>query len=172
VTRRQNVDGQVALRASCSYTTYHREWPASKLAEDRRQSFINLHKWLTDCRALASPHLIPILIGNKVDREDEREVEYAEGSRWAQENGLLFVEVSSLTGENVLTPFLLAARTILEKIDSGEIDPDQAGTGISYGERQLRAVGSQSRLSTFGSRKKRNRTVTLGDMVGQRRCTC
>lgn len=103
-----------------------------------------------------------------MDREDEREVEYAEASRWAQENGLLFVEVSSLTGENILTPFLLAARTILEKIDSGEIDPDQAGTGISYGERQLRAVGS-SRLSSFGRKK---RTVNLGDMVGHTRCSC
>lgn len=127
---------------------------------------------MTDCRALASPHLIPVLIGNKVDREEEREVEYAEASRWAQENGLLFVEVSSLTGENILTPFLLAARTILEKIDSGEIDPDQAGTGISYGERQLRAVGSSSKLSAFGSRRKRSRSVNIGDMVGQRRCTC
>lgn len=101
-------------------------------------------------------------------------MEYAEGSRWAQENGLLFAEVSSLTGENILTPFLLAARTILERIDRGDIDPDQAGTGISYGERQLRAVGSSSRLSAFGTstRRKRSRSVNLGDMVGQRRCNC
>jgi Ras-related protein Rab-4B len=85
---------------------------------------------------------------------------------------MLFVEVSSMTGENVLTPFLLAARAVLEKVDSGEIDPEQAGTGISYGERQLRAVGSSSRLNHFGLSKKRSRGVNLGDMVGHRRCTC
>ncbi|WWD20252.1 hypothetical protein CI109_104728 [Kwoniella shandongensis] len=146
-----------------------------------RQSFADLSRWLTDCRALASPHLVMVLVGNKLDKEEDREVEYAEGSRFAQENGLLFVEVSSLTGENVATPFLLAGRTILSAIDAGTIDPDAAGTGISYGERQLRAVGSSSRLSAaFGGggsgsvRKKRRRdSVSLRDMVGGgQRCSC
>ncbi|CAD6576601.1 MAG: hypothetical protein TREMPRED_001725 [Tremellales sp. Tagirdzhanova-0007] len=79
--------------------------------------------------ALASSHLVLVLVGNKLDREEEREVEFVEGSRWAQENGLLFVEVSSLSGENVTTPFLLAARTVLSAIDAGTLDPDTAGTG-------------------------------------------
>lgn len=91
--------------------------------------------------------------------------------------GMLFVEVSSLTGENVTTPFLLAGRNILSAIDAGTLDPDAAGTGVSYGERQLRAVGSSSRLSSaFGGttrRKGRRKSVSLGDMVGNgRRCSC
>lgn len=161
----------------------------------RRQSFVNLSRWLTDCRALASPHLVVVLVGNKLDKEEDREVEYTEGSRWAQENGmlcssigcwlwlseivfagLLFVEVSSLTGKNVSTPFLLAGRTILSAIDAGTLDPDSAGSGVSYGERQLRAVGSQSRLSAaFGSsvkRKRRRDSVSIRDMVGGQRCSC
>ncbi|GFZ52342.1 hypothetical protein JCM24511_10115 [Saitozyma sp. JCM 24511] len=149
------------------------------LTPHSRQSFVNLGKWLTDCRALASPHLVTVLVGNKLDREEDREVEYVEGSRWAQENGLLFVEVSSKTGENVPTPFLLCARTILSAIDAGTLDPEAPGTGVSYGERQLRAVGSSSRLSaafgTMGStRKKRRRdSVSLMEMVGSgRRCSC
>lgn len=28
-----------------------------------------------------------VLVGNKLDKEEDREVEYLEGSRWAQENG-------------------------------------------------------------------------------------
>jgi hypothetical protein len=28
-----------------------------------------------------------VLVGNKLDKEEDREVEYVEGSRWAQENG-------------------------------------------------------------------------------------
>jgi len=92
--------------------------------------------------------------------------------------GLLFVEVSSLTGENVSTPFLLCARTILSSLDSGAIDPDQPGTGVSYGERQLRAVGSVGRLSNWGggtSKKRRSRadSVSLREMVGGGgRCSC
>ena len=85
------------------------------------------------------------------------------------------MEVSSLTGENVTTPFLLAARSILTSIDSGALDPESPGTGISYGERQLRAVGSSSRLSmAFGRTGKRRRrdSVSLREMVGGNRCSC
>ena len=52
-----------------------------------RTSFLNLSRWLADARALASPHLVTVLVGNKSDREDDREVEWSEASRWAAENG-------------------------------------------------------------------------------------
>lgn len=52
-----------------------------------RVSFANLDRWIQDARALASEHLVLVLVGNKMDREDDREVEFAEGERWAQENG-------------------------------------------------------------------------------------
>jgi GTPase SAR1 family protein len=48
---------------------------------------MNLSRWLADARALASPNLVAVLVGNKADREDEREVEWSEASRWAAENG-------------------------------------------------------------------------------------
>jgi GTPase SAR1 family protein len=51
-----------------------------------RESFANLSQWLTDARALASPHLCTVLVGNKSDREEDREVEWEEASRWAAEN--------------------------------------------------------------------------------------
>ena len=156
-----------------------------------RQSFLNLHRWLADCRALASPHLVVVLVGNKLDKDDEREVEYLEGLRWAEENGmslidpscmltspgLLYVETSSVSGENTATPFNLAARNILESVDTGTLDPDSAGTGVSYGERQLRTVGSNSRLSyAFGGgtvkRRKRRESVSLSSMVGRGRRCC
>lgn len=58
-----------------------------------------------------------------------------------------FVEVSSLTGEHVEEPFLLAARAILLSIESGILDPEKSGSGVSYGDRLLRRVNSVSRLS-------------------------
>jgi len=115
-----------------------------------RNSFINLSRWLGDARALASPHLVTVLVGNKSDREDEREVEWSEASRWAAENDIHFLEASSLNGENVESPFLLAARSILLSIESGVLDPEKAGSGVSYGDRALRRVSNASRLS-FGS---------------------
>lgn len=61
-----------------------------------------------------------------------------------------FIEASSLSGDNVEAPFLLCARSILLSIESGALDPEKAGSGVSYGDRALRRVNSSSRLS-FGS---------------------
>lgn len=47
-------------------------------------------------------------------------------------------------------PFLLVARAILLAIESGTLDPEKTGSGVSYGDRALRRVNSSSRLS-FGS---------------------
>ncbi|RDB29157.1 Ras-related protein Rab-4B [Hypsizygus marmoreus] len=94
-----------------------------------RESFANLSRWLADARALGSPHLVTVLVGNKSDREEEREVEWSEASRWAAENDVHFLEASSLTGDNVEAPFLLAARAILLSIESGALDPEKAGSG-------------------------------------------
>ena len=63
---------------------------------------------------------------------------------------LHFLETSSLSGDNVEAPFLLCARSILLSIESGTLDPEKAGSGVSYGDRALRRVSSSSRLS-FGS---------------------
>lgn len=57
-------------------------------APSSRASFLNLSRWLADARALGSPNLVVVLVGNKSDREDDREVEWAEGSKWAAENGV------------------------------------------------------------------------------------
>lgn len=132
--------------------SYYRGAAGAILVYDitNRDSFTNLSRWLADARALASPHLVAVLVGNKSDRDEEREVEWAEASKWAAENDVHFLEASSLTGENVEAPFLLTARAILLSIESGALDPEKAGSGVSYGDRALRRVNSSSRLS-FGS---------------------
>uniref|UniRef100_A0A8U8BXJ5 Uncharacterized protein n=1 Tax=Geospiza parvula TaxID=87175 RepID=A0A8U8BXJ5_GEOPR len=90
---------------------------------------------------LGSPFiLVIILCGNKKDLEGEREVTFLEASRFAQENELMFLETSALTGENVEEAFLKCARSILNKIDSGELDPERMGSGIQYGDASLRQL--------------------------------
>ena len=66
------------------------------ITSSSRNTFVNLSKWLADAKALASPHLVTVLVGNKSDREDDREVEWAEASRWAAQNG-----TSSLSSSEV-----------------------------------------------------------------------
>jgi len=54
---------------------------------DSRASFNSLSSWLADARALASPDLAVVIVGNKLDQEEDRQVPYLEASRWAQEHG-------------------------------------------------------------------------------------
>ncbi|CAJ0952354.1 unnamed protein product [Ranitomeya imitator] len=116
--------------------SYYRGAAGALLVYDiaSRESYNSLTNWLTDARTLASPNIIIILCGNKKDLDADREVTFLEASRFAQENELMFLETSALTGENVEEAFLKCARTILSKIDSGELDPERMGSGIQYGE--------------------------------------
>ncbi|TBU35532.1 ras-domain-containing protein [Dichomitus squalens] len=101
-----------------------------------RQSFVNVRSWLQDVREHADPHLTCILVGNKIDLctddpnapapKRKREVTTEEGELWAQEEGLLFVEASAKSGENVEAAFERATRDILEKVRRGVFDDDRS----------------------------------------------
>jgi Ras-related protein Rab-2A len=92
-----------------------------------RPSFEHARTWLADVRAHADPHLTCILVGNKSDLAHERrQVPEDEGGRWAEEEGLLFVEASAKSGANVDAAFEAAARDILAKIRRGVFDDDRS----------------------------------------------
>lgn len=50
-----------------------------------------------------------ILIGNKCDLEDMRQVSTEEGQRFAKQNGISFFETSAKTGDDVVTCFTEAS---------------------------------------------------------------
>jgi len=113
-----------------------------------RESYNALMQWLTDAKTLASPHIVVLLVGNKKDLETKRDVNFLEASNLAQENDMMFMGTSALTGENVEEAFLRCARTILSKIESGELDPDRMGSGIQYGDAVLRRVQLHKQTSS------------------------
>ena len=51
-----------------------------------RESFNCLANWLTDARTLASPAIVILMVGNKTDLEEEREVTFLEASRLVTES--------------------------------------------------------------------------------------
>lgn len=67
----------------------------------RRETFDHLVTWLDDCRKYASNNIVIILIGNKCDLENNRQVSRQEGEEFARKNGLHFLETSAKTAENV-----------------------------------------------------------------------
>ena len=42
-----------------------------------------------------------VLVGNKTDLEDSREVAYEEGELWARSKGMLFIECSAKTSDGI-----------------------------------------------------------------------
>ena len=56
-----------------------------------------------------------LLVGNKVDLEDAREVPSTEGKNIANCYNALFIETSAKSGNNVKEAFELLIRTILEE---------------------------------------------------------
>ena len=72
--------GKLDIRIDCA--SNRNMWNAA-----RRASFNSLQQWVADARALASPDLVIVVVGNKLDEEDNREVDYLEAARWAKENG-------------------------------------------------------------------------------------
>jgi len=67
----------------------------------KRESFENLNKWFQDIEEQSKKGALIILIGNKCDKEDEREVSYEEGRSLAKEKEMIFFEVSAKTSESV-----------------------------------------------------------------------
>jgi len=87
-----------------------------------RETYNHLLTWLTDARTLARPDITVIVVGNKLDNKSSREVTMLEAAQFAQENDLLFMETSAMTGEYVDEAFLKCAQSIINKMDSGAID--------------------------------------------------
>ena len=94
----------------------------------RKDTFAHLVKWLSEVKENASKDITIILIGNKNDLENERQVPYEEGENFAKENDLLFLETSAKTAKNIVEAFNLSAAKILNNVQrTGE---EQIGNNI------------------------------------------
>ena len=60
-----------------------------------------MNKWIEDVRAERGSDVIIMLVGNKTDLQDKRQVSMEEGERKAQELGVMFIETSAKAGYNV-----------------------------------------------------------------------
>ncbi|KAG5470607.1 hypothetical protein LSCM1_01853 [Leishmania martiniquensis] len=104
--------------------SYYRGASGALLVYDvtRRDTFMHLQSWLEDAKANANTALVIMLIGNKCDLDSKRQVSREEGEAFARRNGLMFMETSAKTSQNVDDAFLQTAAHIYENVQLGMID--------------------------------------------------
>ena len=67
----------------------------------RKQSFDSVEKWVNDVTAVADKKITIILIGNKCDLEDQRQISKEQGEEKANKLEIAFLETSAFSGENL-----------------------------------------------------------------------
>jgi len=99
----------------------------------KRESFNNVSSWIEDCRNQSPKTIYMILVGNKSDLEENRQVTFEEGQELADKFGINFYETSAKTGKNVEEIFENSANEIANKIKQGYYDLENEACGIRTG---------------------------------------
>ncbi|NWU72582.1 RAB25 protein, partial [Pterocles burchelli] len=71
----------------------------------KHQTYDVVERWLKELYDHAEPSIVVMLVGNKTDLAQAREVPMEEAKMFADNNGLLFVETSALDSTNVEQAF-------------------------------------------------------------------
>lgn len=124
--------GQEAFRSITRL--YYRDAIGCLLVYDitQRDTFLSLSRWLKHIKKNVSENASIVLIGNKSDLESERVVTKEEGSRFANDNNLVFFETSARANINVENVYIELIDQINRKINDGiiEISPHETNIDI------------------------------------------
>jgi Ras-related protein Rab-5C len=93
---------------------YYRGAQAAIVVYDitNQDTFGRAKNWVKELQRQASPNIVIAFAGNKADLASKRSVELEEARAYADENGLLFMETSAKTGENVNEIFCAIAKKL------------------------------------------------------------
>ena len=117
-----------------------------------RNSFNSIQSWIDDCTKQTPKTILYILIGNKNDLKDRREVQYEEGAEFAKKRNMIFLETSAKTGNNINSIFDKTVNQIDKNIIDNIYDLSNENCGIRQGIRAGSFV-----LSVEQTKKKKKR---------------
>ena len=107
-----------------------------------RQSFLNVRNWVDSIKTHATPTAARVLVGNKIDLAEQREVTEAEAQELARQHGIEYHEASAKANIGLKETF----EDIFEQsyknkfMSTGEADPAQAARKDSV---RLKGKGRQ-----------------------------
>uniref|UniRef100_A0A0X3NPX2 Ras-related protein Rab-13 n=1 Tax=Schistocephalus solidus TaxID=70667 RepID=A0A0X3NPX2_SCHSO len=118
-------------------TAYYRGAMGIMLVYDITQalSFRNIKNWLDNISQHGNSDVERMLLGNKCDMSSQRQVTEEEARRYAESNGIRFLETSAKDGLNVNEAFEVLAHDIKVKIEKrmDAVPPQPTTTKLKEG---------------------------------------
>ncbi|RVX02238.1 Ras-related protein RABH1b [Vitis vinifera] len=112
-----------------------------------RQSFLNTAKWIEEVRTERGSDVIIVLVGNKTDLVDKRQVSIEEGEAKARDLNVMFIETSAKAGFNIKALFrkIAAALPGMETLSSAKqedmVDVNLKSSNTNASQSQPQAGG-------------------------------
>ena len=71
-----------------------------------------MDKWIEDARNLRDDEVLLVLVGNKSDLQDQRQVSVREAQDYAESRQIMYFELSARTGNNITYTFNEVAKKL------------------------------------------------------------
>ncbi|KAF8391888.1 hypothetical protein HHK36_022228 [Tetracentron sinense] len=140
--------GQERFRAVTS--AYYRGAVGALLVYDitRRTTFDSVGRWLDELNTHSDTTVARMLVGNKCDLANIRDVSVEEGKSLAEAEGLFFMETSALDSTNVETAFEIVIREIYDNVSRKALNSDSYKAELSLNRVSLVNNGSDGSNQT------------------------
>ncbi len=103
----------------------------------QKETFANIEKWVNDLKCKGDPKITIIIIGNKNDLEEKRQISKEQGEEKAKSFGCAFLETSAYSGDNIEKAFEMMVKEIYDKFtsdiggdDEEELDSNEKGEDL------------------------------------------
>lgn len=138
----------------------------------KRQTFESVKNWIEECQNYTNKNIVMVLVGNKTDLKEKREISTEEGKTFAEENGMEFFESSALTGDNIDNIFIKACHIINDNLNNNVYDIDDPSNGIKIGKvEEGMEINEEISTKSFSLPKKKEEESKYGDPA-KSKCNC
>lgn len=120
----------------------------------KRSSFENVERWISEIKSLGDPNLLLLLIGNKSDLEEKREVSLDEGKQKAINLGIAFMETSAKNSTNVVKAFEEISFKITDSILINQLTENKSQEDIVFDRKVEYSFKNKDQQKTKSSKLK------------------
>ena len=99
----------------------------------RKETFDSVDKWISDLKQSGDKKITILLIGNKNDLDNQRQISKEQGEEKAKSFGVAFLETSAFNGYNLDKAFDLMIKEVYDKCHA-ELDEDDGFQSFGNGE--------------------------------------